>query len=117
MSPSEEYKKCFACSEALDDRYTLTSNNKTSKLLYDAIDFEVASLSTVKRICGKCLRKLTYLSTAKRKKEEFLKVFNSVNKEAISKTKSLKRPWSPTKNEKNCRLKSEGSPSKVKVSL
>ena len=116
MSQLEDHRKCFACSEETDEHYSLTSNAKTSKLLYDAIDFEVASLSTVKRVCRKCSRMLTQLITAKTKREEFIKLFNNNNKEAIS-AKSLKRPCSPTKDEKNCRLKLEQSPSRVKVSL
>ena len=115
MSLVEKTRKCFACSRVPDDHYSITSNAKTSALLYDAIGFDVATLSTAKIVCRNCFRQLTYFTVAKKKKKEYMKLFESLNRDTVT-AKPLKRPCSPTRNENNYRLKLENIPLSVKVS-
>ena len=65
------------------------------------------------KVCSKCVRLLQFFGQAARKKEAFVSSFASLHKKAFP----LKRPASPSEEEKRSRARLSGNPTGATVSF
>ena len=103
---AEDYQKvCYTCldEECVKKRnYMLPSNDKVSDALKEILHLDIFSLPAGIKICTKCARTLRFIYEATRKKEEFTSKFFGAHGNTPN---QLKRPASPSKEQKRARIK------------
>ena len=114
---SRDWKKlCYTCADAtpIEKRdYRLASNEEVARLLKDNLDEENVLLPDGGKVCTKCVRLLRFIDQAARKREAFISSFTSLHKKAFP----LKRPASPSEEEKRSRARLSGDPTGATVSF